>query len=157
MRLFSLETSLVLLVMTLPILGIGCGRAVSEVLPDEPKAQTTEEQGADETPPVPEESAAPPAAAPPVAAPPAAPSPAAAGGPEEAQVATTHEPQTTPLPADSPAATVEPYPGEPADSSAPTDASNAPVLLNANEWEALKGSGIDLESLRGLIQILKGL
>ncbi len=51
MRLLHRETVVVLLVMILPIACIGCNRAVSEVLPDEPDSQATadekvEEQGA---------------------------------------------------------------------------------------------------------------
>ena len=44
MRLLHRETVVVLLVMILPIACIGCKRAVSEVLPDEPESQAAPDQ-----------------------------------------------------------------------------------------------------------------
>lgn len=48
MRLLHRETVVVLLVMLVPIACIGCNRAVSEVLPDEPDSQATADQKVEE-------------------------------------------------------------------------------------------------------------
>jgi hypothetical protein len=48
MQLLHRETVVVLLVMLVPIACIGCKRAVSEVLPDEPDTQATAEQKVEE-------------------------------------------------------------------------------------------------------------
>lgn len=48
MRLLHRETVVVLLVMILPVVCIGCNRAVSEVLPAEPDTQATAEQKVEE-------------------------------------------------------------------------------------------------------------
>jgi len=105
MRLLERETLLVLMVMLLPVLGIGCNRAVSEVLPDESDGQVAGEQpvrenAADEQP----ESAA-------------------------AAVAEQAAPAANPEPAAASAVPVPPVPNPDADAAGKTSSEEAPKAL----------------------------
>lgn len=151
MQLLHRETVVVLLVMILPIVCIGCNRAVSEVLPAEPDTQATAEQKVEEQGAAGEASE--------VEAPgdrPAAnPEPAAPAEPAAVpEVPQNDAAEKNGSAAESPAAALAPVPPAAAESPEAELRGDLNKPLDAADKKLLRENGVDVDTFEVLWKII---
>ena len=151
MRLLHRETVVVLLVMILPIVCIGCNRAVSEVLPAEPDTQATAEQKVEEQGAAGEVSEA----EAPGDRPAANPEPAAAAEPAVVpEVPQNDAAEKNASAAESPGDAVAPVPPAAAESPEAELTGGQDKPLDAADRKLLKENGVDGDTFEVLWKIL---